>query len=328
MPAAFTAAMAILTVPTNSELAAFAAAYDRGALESARGIEAGTVNTSYLLELEQGRAFLRIYEEQDFAGAAREASLLVHLAARGIPTPAPLLGRDGLATRPIAGKPAALFPWVEGNILCQRAVTPPAAERVGAALARIHLAGHAPDAPLGGGRFGPAELVARCDRVAASSDMEARALAAPLRETVARTSARRRSDIPRGLIHGDLFRDNVLWDAPPSTCRIAALLDFESAHDGPFVFDLVVTLLSWSYGSELNLPIAAAIVRGYQGVRSLEPNEREALYDEAVFAAVRFTITRITDNAIRVGKRWQRFVERRQAIEALGPRGFPEALGL
>jgi len=323
--------MAILTTPTDAELAAFVAAYSLGLLRNAKGIEAGTVNTSYALELDQGkRYFLRIYEEQDAAGAAREAVVLAHLAGRGVATPAPIVGRDGAATRSIAGKPAALFPWVEGEMLCQRAVTTSAAETVGAALAAIHLAGHAPSARLDEGRFDPSHLVARCARVASSRDPEAAELAAPLRAAMSAIAARRRRDVPRGLIHGDLFRDNVLWnvEGPDRCSRIAALLDFESAHDGPFAYDLAVTILSWTYGSELDLDLARAMVRGYRSVRELEPGDREVLYDEAIFASLRFTITRITDDAIRVGKRWQRFVERREAIERLGRTGFLEALGL
>ena len=323
--------MAILTVPTDEELATFVEAYPLGSLTKATGIEAGTVNTSYALELATGaRYFLRIYEEQDAAGAAREAIVLSHLASHGVPTPAPIVARDGSAMRSIAGKPAALFPWVEGRMLCQRAVTPDAAHTVGAALARIHLAGHAPAARLDEGRFDPAHLVARCERVASSRDPEARRLAGPLREAMEAFAARRRRDVPRGLIHGDLFRDNVLWstESPDRCSRIAALLDFESAHDGPFAYDLAVTILSWSYGSQLDTDVARAMVRGYRSVRELESGDRDVLYDEAIFAALRFTITRITDEAIRVGKRWQRFVERREAIERLGPRGFLEALGL
>lgn len=328
--------MAILTVPSHEDLLTFIGAYDLGGLRGARGIEAGTVNTSYALELEGGRFFLRLYEEQDASGARREARVLSHLAARGVPTPAPVAARDGLSTRTVAGKPAALFRWVEGDMLCQRSVTPDAGEKVGAALARIHLAGHAPDAPLDAGRFGPEELVKRCDRVAASSDPEARALAGSLREAVARVALRRQNDVaavaevPRGLVHGDLFRDNVLWSPQSGAtgCSIAALLDFESAHDGPFAYDLAVTILSWSYGSTFDTGVASAIVRGYRTVRELEPADRGVLYSEAIFAALRFTITRITDDAIRVGKRWQRFVERREAIERLGPERFLEVLGL
>ena len=317
--------MAILTIPTDAELAALAVAYDLGPLTSSRGLHAGTVNTSYLLELGGDRFFLRIYEEQDFVGAAREAAVLAHLARRGVPTPAPIVGRDGAATRTVAGKPAALFPWIDGEILCQARMTPEAAHVAGKMLARVHVAGHAPGCVLDAGRFGPEPLVTRCARVATSSDPDARALATDLASRV-EDFARRRRPAPTGLIHGDLFRDNVLWE--PSFTSIAALLDFESAHDGPFAYDLAVTILSWSYGAVLDPAIARAIVAGYRTERELEPADRAALHDEALFAALRFTITRITDDAIRVGKRWQRFVERRIALERLGEEGFLEVLGL
>lgn len=318
--------MAILTVPSDTELDELFAAYDLGRKSSATGIEAGTVNTSYAVELDSGRYFLRIYEEQGQAGAEAEASLLLHLAAAGVPTPAPVTARDGATVRQLAGKPAALFPWVTGDMLCLPSVTVAAAHDVGAALARMHLAGPAPApaAPLGGGRFGADELVARCDRVAKSTDAEARVQSEPLRDAIIRIDRRRRVDLPTGLVHGDLFRDNVLWHEG----RIAALLDFESAHKGPLVYDIAVAILSWAFRAAFDFDMARAIVAGYRGVRELEPNELDGLYAETVFGALRFTVTRITDDAIRVGKRWQRFVARREALEQLGPAGLREALGL
>jgi len=318
--------MAILTVPSDADLDALLGAYDLGEKRSATGIEAGTVNTSYALEMSHGRFFLRIYEEQPQAGAETEARLLLHLAASGVPTPPPVQAKDGSMVHVLSGKPAVIFPWVPGEMLCLKAVTPAAAHAVGVALARMHLAGPAEPVAtsLGAGRFGADDLVQRCDRVAKSTDTLARVLAEPLRDAVIRLDRKRRADLPRGLVHGDLFRDNVLWHEG----RIAALLDFESAHKGPFAYDLAVTILSWSFRDTFDFDVARAIVAGYREVRELEESEREALYVESVFAALRFTITRITDEAIRVGKKWQRFVARREAIEQLGPAGLREALGL
>jgi homoserine kinase type II len=318
--------MAILTVPSDADLDALLGTYDLGEKRSATGIEAGTVNTSYALDMGKGRFFLRIYEEQLQAGAEAEARLLLHLAASGVPTPSPVQAQDGSMVHVLAGKPAAIFPWIEGEMLCLKAVTPAAAHAVGTALARMHLAGPAEPVAtsLGGGRFGADDLVARCDRVAKSTDTVARLLAEPLRDAVIRLDRKRRADLPRGLVHGDLFRDNVLWHEG----KIAALLDFESAHRGPFAYDLAVTIISWSFRDAFDFEVARAIVAGYREVRELEESEREALYVESVFAALRFTITRITDEAIRVGKKWQRFVARREAIEQLGPAGLREALGL
>lgn len=318
--------MAILTVPSDVDLDALFAAYDLGEKRSATGIEAGTVNTSYALETSTGRYFLRLYEEQPKPGAEAEARLLLHLAASGVPTPAPIKARDGSMVQVVCGKPAAIFPWVAGEMLCLRAVTPAAAHAVGAALARMHLAGPAEPAAtsLGAGRFGADELVARCDRISRVADPEARAQAEPLRDAVILVDRKRRGDLPRGLVHGDLFRDNVLWDDG----AISALLDFESAHRGPFAYDLAVLVLSWSFRDAFDMDVARALVAGYREVRELTEPEREAFYVEAVFGALRFTITRITDDAIRVGKKWQRFVARREALESLGPAGLREALAL
>ena len=318
--------MAIRTVPGPAELDAFLAAYDLGSLRASRGIEAGTVNTSFALDLGGERWFLRMYEEQGPEGAAREAELLAHLAAAGVPTPTPAVGRDGQRTRMLAGKPAALFPWVDGEMVCTRAVTRSHAHAVGVALATVHRAGRPPGTALGPGRFHPEALVARSARIGASSDPEARPMEAPLAAAVRQAGERRaaRRDKPVGLVHGDQFRDNVLWERG----SIAALLDFESAHEGPFVFDLAVTILSWSYRDAFELSVARGISQGYREVRELEDVEREAFLDEALFACDRFTLTRITDDALRVGKRWQRFVARREALMALGTAGVREAFGL
>lgn len=318
--------MAILTVPSDVDLDALLQAYDLGEKRSATGIEAGTVNTSYVLEMSTGRYFLRLYEEQPKVGAEAEARLLLHLAASGVPTPAPIAARDGTMVQVVCGKPAAIFPWVTGDMLCLKAVTPAAAHDVGAALARMHLAGPAEPVAtsLGAGRFGADELVARCDRILKLTDAESRSQAEPLRDAVILLDRKRRNDLPRGLVHGDLFRDNVLWHEG----KIAALLDFESAHRGAFAYDLAVLILSWSFRDTFDMDVARALVVGYREVRELAENEREALYNEAIFGALRFTITRITDDAIRVGKKWQRFVARREALEKLGPAGLREALAL
>lgn len=310
--------MAILTIPAQAELEALVSTYALGSIEEATGIDAGTVNTSFRLTTAtaagRARTFLRLYEQQGLDGAQAEAALLVHLAARGVPTPAPLETPDGVRVRVVAGKPAALFPWVEGDMLCQRAVSTDAVREVGRALARVHRAGVPEGSPLGEGRFGPRELALRCDDIRRSTDPEARPLADDLRLAVLAAGRARSPDLPRGLVHGDLFRDNVLWHEG----RIAALLDFESAHLGPFVFDLAVTMLSWCFDDDLRIDLARALAAGYQEQRELSAAERQALYCEARFATLRFTITRIADDAARVGKRWQRFVLRRESIERWG----------
>lgn len=296
-----------------------------------RGILAGSVNSNYALELaDEGRVFLRVFEEQAQAAASGEARLLDHLASAGVPTPRPLLRNDGAAASFIAshhGKPVAVFPWVDGEILCQRRVTKSSASRVGEALARVHVAGASfQDAPAS--RFDAQRLATRLreiDRSAAGGE---------LARTIDDLTRRLDEMPPRapetaGVIHGDLFRDNVLWRGE----EIAALLDFESASRGSAAFDLGVTLLAWCYGDDLDPGLSRALASGYCAVRPLAEDERRALHDEARFAALRFAITRITDFELRpresgVYKDYRRFLGRLSALDRLGPDGLTTFLGV
>ncbi len=299
-------------------------------VEAVRGIPEGSVNSNYAIRTAGGgRVFLRIFEEQAQESAAREARMLDHLAARGVPTPKPIARIDepGFVCS-FAEKPVAIFPWVEGEALCSKRVTADTVFRVGDALARVHLAGADLDgAPLS--RFRPANLEARIASIPQAAVAQSDELASAVRELSAKLAEVSRSEPPRrGVIHGDLFRDNVIWRGP----AIAALLDFESASRGSPVFDLSVTLLAWCYGDDLSAELCRALVAGYQEIRPLSPTERGELFHEARFAAIRFSITRITDYELRRGsgvfKDYRRFLARLRAIEALGEAGLLTHLGL
>jgi homoserine kinase type II len=212
---------------------------------------------------------------------------------------------------------------------CQRAVSVKRAKAVGAALARVHRAGEGIAVPEG--RFDIPALEKRLERIDGSAYPVER-----LRKTLAEIAAARDATIPRGLTHGDVFRDNVLWaagSAEGGTAQIrtrdeiVAVLDFESASRGPFVYDLAVTLLAWCYGDVLEPSLGRAMVAGYGSERALTDAETRAFYTEARLAATRFTITRITDYAMRGGegrvmKDWRRFLGRLDALEAMGEAGF------
>jgi homoserine kinase type II len=293
-----------------------------------RGIPAGSVNSNFELSLAGGgRVFLRVYEEQNLLSAAGEARLLEHLAAHGVQTPRPLARDDGGFLAEHAGKPVALFPWVDGEAICQARVTDEHARRVGEALAQVHLAGMSfQGAPAS--RFRVGDLLVRAEQIEGAE--RSGDVAAAMRLLRGRLERRKEQppapEIP--VIHADLFRDNVLWDGT----SVAGLLDFESASRGSAAFDLMVAVLAWCFGDTLELPLARALVGGYASVRPLG-DERARLYDEAVFAAVRFSITRITDFELRargagVHKDFRRFVARLRAVEEIGPGAWPSALGV
>ena len=337
--------MAVLTLIDAADASALCAAFGLPAPLGIEGIAGGSVNSNFALRLAvavtdagdgagalrggqgaaAGKVFCRLYEEQDLVGAEREAAMLGRLAAAGVPTPAPLRALTAAAaTRPtfirvVRGKPAALFPWRPGVIRCQASVTADDAGRVGQALARVHEAGRSERAEPG--RFGLPQLLSRLDGIEQGGDPRFAPLAPTLRAHLERVQAARDAGLPQGLIHGDLFRDNVLWVGG----ELSALLDFESACLGSYAYDLAVTVLAWCFGDDLDPRLASALCAGYQRVRPLTHAERQGLHAEACFAALRFTVTRITDYALRAGaagprvvKDWSRFMKRFDKLQALG----------
>ncbi len=320
--------MGVFTPVSQADAEAIARAYDLGVVQELHGIPAGSVNSNYALRCARGLFFLRVYEEQDAAGAAAEARMLGALAARGVRTPAPLDRRAGEPLR-VGGKPVAVFPWRAGGMRCQASVSPEDARKLGAELARVHVAGEGVN--VGAGRFRVEDLLKRTEVIRGAADPALAAQAPVLAAKLATWSARRAREVPEGLVHGDLFRDNVLWD---ERGEISALLDFESASRGPFVFDVMVTVLSWSFGEAFRPEIARGIADGYRAVRDLEEAERAALLAEGCFAALRFTTTRITDYAMKAGigprvlKDWRRFAMRLETLETMGTDGLRGALGL
>ena len=320
--------MALLTPITDDDARALLAAYGIEPLVTLEPLAAGSVNSNFALHAGERRLFLRVYEERDGAAAEAEAAMVERLAAAGVPTPAPLRRLDGGLVSRVRGKPAALLPWREGTIRRQSQVTTDDTRRLGEALARVHVAGaREPREP---GRFRYPDLCARLDRAAASADPRFEQHLPALRDALASAHAAR-PPLPRGLIHGDLFRDNVLWKEGGD---LAALLDFDSASDGTFAYDLMVTVLAWCVGDDLDTGLARALREGYERVRPLEEAEKRGLAAEGAFASLRFAVTRITDFAMRTvpggpppARDWRRFMMRFAKLQGLGEAGVRAALG-
>ena len=225
------------------------------------------------------------------------------------------------------GKPVALFPWVPGEMRCQASVRPDDTFAVGQALAKIHLAGMPAPRP---GRFTVEKLIARCDVIETATDAALRAMAPTLRSRLAEVESQRDAGCTLGLCHGDVFRDNVLWQGE----RLTALLDFESAATGTLMFDLATTFHAWCYSDDFAPTLARALADGYVSVRPLSDPDRRGLYEEARLSALRFTTTRITDYAMRAssganeGRDWRRFLRRFDRVTEMGRDGLLSMLGL
>jgi homoserine kinase type II len=307
--------VASLTPLTLSDARSVAADYG---LELA-GFDAvgGSVNSNFRLTTPDGqRFFLRIYEEQDASGALAEAELLDALQARGVPTAAPLRATSGARTGSFQNKPLSLYPWVEGVIRCQASVSRMDAEQVGAALARVHAASGAVRVPVG--RFEVANLYSRLSHVARAAPPDLVQAGQNIRARLERAERERDNGLPRGLIHGDLFRDNVLWQGG----HIAALIDFESASEGTLLFDLLVCVFAWCYSDSFVPELVRSMLGGYAAVRPVTQRELSAVKSEAAVACLRFATTRITDFSLRAppgqapARDFRRFLARLDAVEA------------
>jgi len=279
---------------------------------------AGSVNSNFLFETTDGRKyFARIYEEQGPRGALFELELNEALGRSGVPVARPVrLASGGLGAEAV-GKPFAVYERAPGEVVCQKKVTPAIARSLGHALGRVHAA------DLGGlevpvGRFDREALLGRLLTVEASERAELLDGAARVRSLLVELDQERDPNLPRGLIHGDLFRDNALVQGGD----ISALLDFESACLGSYSYDLIVTVLAWCYGDRLDLETAGPLIEAYHAARPLTSAEKAGLASEGAAACARFATTRMTDFSLRVpegqtpGRDYRRFFARLDELRA------------
>jgi len=282
-------------------------------------IAVGTINTNARVEAAGGPLFLRINEGKSADEVDREANIVQYAYLHGVSTPAPLLTSDGsMPFLDWRGEWVSLFPWVEGRTLARAEVTPVHAAAVGEALAGLHLAmdGYF-DRRLG--RYEPDEIQARLDRVTALAHPELAAAVAILAPELVRLRAERIADLPMGIIHGDLFIDNVMFDAAGA---LTALIDFEQASWGRLAYDLAVTTLAFGYGRDDFRPeIVRALIDAYAAARPITDAERAGFGAELRFVACRFAVTRITDVHLKreagaaPGKNYQRYLDRLASVK-------------
>ncbi len=284
--------MAVYTHVPAEEMAALLARYGLGALRSAKGIAEGVENSNYLVEAERGRFILTLYEKRVDAGDLPFfLSLLDHLANHGLPVPRALRDREGQQIQTVSGRPACLIEFLPGVSLSHP--TPRQAHAAGEALGRMHAA--LADFPLSRpnplGPDGWCALAARCgDAVDAIQS----GLAARIAGEIAFLNAHWPGDLPRAVVHADLFPDNVLMlgDA------VTGMIDFYFACTEVRAWDLAVTHSAWAFsadGTDYDATIGRALVDGYVGTFGLNDTEQAALPVLARGAALRFTLTRAWD---------------------------------
>jgi homoserine kinase type II len=243
------------------DVRAILAGFGLGGYADHRAIAAGTINTNVAVETVSRPLFLRINEGKSLEDVEREGAIVAHVAARGVPTPAPLRTPAGEPFLRWGGTFVSVFPWMAGRTLTRAQIGPGHARETGAALARLHAAGadfpdHRP------GRYEPDEIQRRLDGIAGLAGDPVLADAVKiLGPALARLHAERTADLPTGLIHGDLFIDNVLY---ADAGALVALLDFEQASWGRLAYDLAVSVLAFGFGADDFRPdVTRAFIDGY-----------------------------------------------------------------
>lgn len=285
--------MAVYTHLGAEDLATLIAAYDVGELVSAKGIAEGVSNSNWLVETTRARYILTMYELRiDTTQLPFFLGLLDHLSARDCPVPRTIHDRDGAAYRMIGDKAVALIEFLPGVSVDRP--TAGQAKAVGAALAQLHLA--VADCPLKGVQtMGLAEwdrLIHLCgtERLEAISP----GLATTAYEELSHLGANWPSGLPHGVVHCDLFPDNVLMLGN----RVSGLIDFYFSAEDYFAYDLAVTHAAWCFGPgghDFRPEISDALLAGYSTRRELSEDERAALPVLLRGACMRFLSSRAYD---------------------------------
>jgi homoserine kinase type II len=280
--------MAVYTPLARGEIDAFLARYGLGPLREFRPIARGIENTNYQVSVPGGEYVLTVFERQSADTVEDTLRLTQELADRGVPCPRPVESAAGVVGS-LRGKPAALVPFADG-----KPVWGPSEahlESLGQAVARLHLAGA--DIPFG--RPGPhlaRVLVPLAQQLAGRLRNQGSALADLLREEAVYQASVPEEGFPSGVIHADLFLDNVLFD--PKSSDVRALLDFHLAGRGPWVYDLAVVLLDAGWGGRAVVgDRARALLRGYRSARPVDGPEYRSFPDYLRRAALRFLCLRV-----------------------------------
>lgn len=283
--------MAVYTEVSYEDLEAFLAGYDLGQLMSCKGIAEGVENTNYLLHTSKGHFILTLYEKRVAEGDLPFfLGLMRHLADRGVICPLPVSNGRGEALGRLSGRPAVIVSFLEGM-----SVRRPDARHcgmVGEALAKLHIAGadfgiRRPNAlSLDGWSKLFRDAEARADGVAPG-------LAVALADEIAFLHDNWPKDLPGGVIHADLFTDNVFF----LNDRLSGLIDFYFACNDFFAYDLAICLNAWCFeiNGSFNVTKGMAMIDGYARARALSEVELAALPVLARGAALRFLLTRLVD---------------------------------
>ena len=283
--------MAVYTDVSAEELGNFLAGYDLGELLSYKGIAEGVENSNFLVHTGTGHYILTLYEKRVAAGDVPFfLALMEHLALRGITCPQPVKDRSGNALGTLCGRPAAVVTFLDG--MWMRRPDAGHCAAVGEALARMHLAG----ADFSGKRRNALSVAGwrpLFEQAAGRADGVQHGMRAAIEAELGQLEKAWPRNLPQGVIHADLFPDNVFFLGD----RLSGLIDFYFACTDTLAFDVAICLNAWCFEPDhsYNVTKGRNLLTSYIKTRPLSDTERDALPLLARGAAMRFLLTRLVD---------------------------------
>ena len=283
--------MAVYTQIPDSELKEFLTRYDIGELHSLKGIAEGVENSNYLLSTDAGMFILTLYEKRVnpddlpfFLG------LMQHLAKHGVECPQPVRMNSGESLSTLAGRPTAIISYLDGNSV--RRPNPDHCKQVGEALAKMHIAGNGFEISR------PNALTVKdwrplFEQSQEKADTVATGLVDLIQNELGYLEENWPEDLPSGVIHADLFPDNVFFLKD----RLSGLIDFYFACNDLLAYDIAICVNAWCFepDNSFNVTKARSMIRGYQEVRKMTDRELASLPLLCRGSALRFLLTRLFD---------------------------------
>jgi len=321
--------MAIYSHITKKEAAKIADEFALGDLSSYSGIRNGSVNTHYLFETKRGRYFVKIDEVKSELEVKQELDLLFYLKKQGFPCLQPIKSKTGRHYLEVGGKILTVSRHLDGVEFVLESLTSNHLGVLGHALANLHLIGRGYKKGIDN-RFGFNRIVALYRDVRRQLPAHLKNIVRVLDDEFTYLENYLDNNLPKGIIHGDLFPDNVKFKGN----RLVGIMDFEAACRGKLIYDLATAVNALCFiDGRYRIDRFEALISGYESLRPLSLPEWDSFPNELRFSALRFTVTRIkdfflrkVDESQRVYKDFKDFYERLLILRREKPGGMEDIL--
>lgn len=309
--------MAVYTEIHKAFLEELADDYGFGRVLAVSGIPEGSINSNHLLETAKGKFVLRVDEVKSESEVRRELDLLTFLRKHAFPCPHPVQDRTGRFYRECQGKCAAVYKYYEGRAPSVGRLRQVQLEAIGRALGELHVIGKGYKKGIDN-RFGFERIADLYLSVRDRLPNYFRKISRTLEDEIDYLTRYLEGKLPKGVIHGDLFADNLLFRGD----KLTAVLDFDAACRGKFIFDIATAVNALCFvDGGYSLERFRYLLQGYETVRTLSLAEWDAFPNELRYSSLRFTVTRMHDfflkpanGAVRVNKDFREFYDRLRVL--------------